>query len=161
MARQLGKLTTLSVRNAKTKGLYGDGGGLFLQVGATGGKSWVFRWKQDGKQRVMGLGPVQTLSFAEARDKALACRKLRLGGIDPIEQRRAERAEQRLAAAKGISFRECADAYIAAHRAGWRNEKHAAQWPTTLAAYVYPAFGDLAVQAIDTGLVMRARADLD
>ena len=82
MARQLGKLTTLSVRNAKTKGLYGDGGGLFLQVGATGGKSWVFRWKQDGKQRVMGLGPVHTLSLAEARDKALACRKLRLGGID-------------------------------------------------------------------------------
>jgi integrase len=143
------------VRNAKHKGLCGDGGGLFLQVGASGGKSWIFRWKEAGKMRVMGLGPVHTVSLAEARDKALACRKLRLEGIDPIEQRREKRAEDRLAAAKGISFRECAEGYIAAHRAGWRNDKHAAQWPSTLAAYVYPMFSDLAVQAIDTGLVMR------
>jgi integrase len=154
-ARQLGKLTTLTVRNAKHKGLCGDGGGLFLQVGASGGKSWIFRWKEAGKMRVMGLGPVHTVSLAEARDKALACRKLRLEGIDPIEQRREKRAEERLAAAKGIRFCECAEGYIAAHRAGWRNDKHAAQWPSTLTAYVYPVFGDLAVQAVDTGLVMR------
>jgi integrase len=154
--RQLGKLTTIRVRNAKARGLYGDGGGLFLQVGATGGKSWIFRWKQAGKFRLMGLGPLHTVSLAEARDLALACRKLRLQGIDPIEHRRAQRADQQLAAAKGITFRQCAEGYIAAHRAGWRNEKHAAQWPSTLEAYAYPVFGNLSVQAIDTGLVMKA-----
>src|SRR5437868_14205446 len=101
-ARQLGKLTTLTVRNAKSKGLYGDGGGLFLQVGATGGKSWVFRWKQVGKVRLMGFGPVHTVSLAEARDLALACRKLRLQGIEPSENRRARRTDQPFAADKGI-----------------------------------------------------------
>src|SRR2546429_7432308 len=112
MARQLGKLTTLSVRNAKTKGLHGDGGGLFLQIGVNGGKSWIFRWKHAGKMRLMGLGPVHTISLAEARDKALACRKLRLEGVDPIEERRARRAGQQLEAAKAITFRECAEGYI-------------------------------------------------
>jgi integrase len=55
-----------------------------------------------------------------------------------------------------MTFREGAETYIAAHKAGWKNPKHAAQWPATLATYVYPVFGDLPVQAIDTGLVMKA-----
>ena len=104
----------------------------------------------------MGLGPVHTVSLAEAREKALACRKLRLDGIDPIEQRRAERAGNGSTAAKAMTLPSMRRAYIAAHRAGWRNAKHAAQWPTTLATYVYPVFGDLPVQAIDAGLVMKA-----
>ena len=87
-ARAIGKLTTIQVRQAKARGLYGDGGGLFLQISASGAKSWVFRYKQAGRLRVMGLGPIHTVSLAEAREKALACRKARLDGIDPIEQRR-------------------------------------------------------------------------
>jgi Arm DNA-binding domain len=120
MARQLGKLTTISVRNAKRRGLYGDGGGLFLQVSSGGSQSWVFRWKKSGKFRVMGLGPVHTVTLVEAREKALACRKLRLEGIDPIEERRARRAQAQLDAAKAMTFRQCAEAYIASHRLGWR-----------------------------------------
>jgi hypothetical protein len=46
-------------------------------------------------------------------------------------------------------------AFIAAHRAGWTNIKHARQWPATLTTYAYPIFGDLPVQAVDTPLVMR------
>ncbi|HJZ15646.1 MAG TPA: Arm DNA-binding domain-containing protein, partial [Stellaceae bacterium] len=86
-ARLIGKLTTVSVRQARRRGLYGDGGGLFLQVSPNGAKSWVFRFKKDGRLRVMGLGPVHTISLAEARDRARECRKLRLDGIDPIEER--------------------------------------------------------------------------
>jgi integrase len=54
-----------------------------------------------------------------------------------------------------MTFRQCAEAYIAAHEMAWKNPKHAAQWPSTLGAYVYPVFGDLPVQAIDVGLVMK------
>jgi len=86
----------------------------------------------------MGLGPAHTITLAEARDRARECRKLRLDGIDPIEARRAERAQAKLDAAKAVTFAECADAYITAHKAGWRNPKHAAQWPATLATYVNP-----------------------
>jgi integrase len=153
--RLIGKLTSLSVRQARRRGLYGDGGGLFLQVSESGAKSWVFRFKEADRLRVMGLGPAHTITLAEARDRARECRKLRLDGIDPIEARRAERAQAKLDAAKAVTFAECADAYITAHKAGWRNPKHAAQWPATLATYVNPTFGVLPVQAIDTALVTR------
>jgi integrase len=55
-----------------------------------------------------------------------------------------------------MTFRQCAEAYIKAQATGWKNPKHAAQWPSTLGAYVYPIFGALAVQAVDVGLVMKA-----
>ena len=55
-----------------------------------------------------------------------------------------------------MTFDQCADAYLAAHRAGWRNAKHAAQWSSTLATYVSPIFGNLPVQAIDVALVTKA-----
>jgi integrase len=60
-----------------------------------------------------------------------------------------------LEAAKAVTFRACAESYIAAHRAGWRNAKHGAQWGATLETYAYPVFGDLPVQAVDTGMVVK------
>ncbi|SDA25082.1 Integrase [Methylobacterium sp. UNC378MF] len=152
----LGKLTALGVAKLKAPGMYGDGGGLWLQVSGKGGKSWVFRYTLRGKSREMGLGPVSTFSLAEARDKALTCRKLCYEGIDPIEMRRGQRQEAAVEAAKAITFRTCAEGYIESHKAGWRNDKHAAQWTATLATYAYPAFGDLSVQAVDTDLVLKA-----
>jgi integrase len=103
----------------------------------------------------MGLGPFALYGLAEARAKALDARRKRHEGIDPIDVRRAERARQRLDAAKSISFKECAEAYIASHKAGWRNEKHKYQWPATLNSYAYPIIGPLPVQAVDTGLVLK------
>jgi integrase len=156
VARGIGKLTALAVDKAKGRGYYGDGGGLFLQVSAAGTKSWVFRFKEAGKLREMGLGATHTIGLAEAREKARGCRRMRLDGIDPIAARKAARSQVRLDAAKAMTFQECAERYIASHKAGWRNPKHAAQWPSTLGAYVYPIFGALPVQAVDVGLVMRA-----
>jgi integrase len=156
MARTIGKLTALAITQAKRHGYYGDGGGLLLQVSAGGAKSWVFRFKESGRLREMGLGPTHTVSLAEARQKALECRKARLDGRDPIQARQAGRMAARLDAAKAITFRDCAERYITAHKSGWKNDKHAAQWPATLATYVYPVFGSLSVQAIDVGLVMKA-----
>jgi integrase len=69
--------------------------------------------------------------------------------------RRAERAQQRLDAAKAITFKECAESYIASHRAGWRNDKHKYQWSATLSTYVYPAIGTLPVQTVNTALVLK------
>jgi integrase len=104
----------------------------------------------------MGLGSASIVSLAEARDKAMRYRKMLLDDRDPIEERRAARAQRRLETAKAMTFRQCAEAYIAAHAPAWKNSKHAAQWPATLGMYVYPVFGDLSVQAIDVGLVMKA-----
>ena len=58
--------------------------------------------------------------------------------------------------AKAITFQQCAEEYVAQNKAGWKNEKHTEQWGNTLAAYAYPHFGSLPVQAVDTPLVQRA-----
>ncbi len=158
MARA-GKLTTMKVAaitRAAKPGYTGDGGGLYLQISKYGTPSWAFRYRVSGRLREAGLGSLDTWSLAEARERARRFRQLRGEGLDPIEERRAERQKAKLDAAKAMTFRQCADAYIAAHSAGWRNPKHAAQWPSTLQTYVYPVMGDLPVQAVDTGLVMKA-----
>jgi len=104
----------------------------------------------------MGLGPLHTVSLAEARTKARECRQLRLSGIDPLEARKAEKTAAQIRAATVVTFKQCAERYIAAHKAGWGNVRHLDQWKRSLAAYVYPFFGELPVQAIDVGLVMKA-----
>jgi integrase len=149
-------MSALSVTRATGKGMYADGGGLYLQVTATGAKSWIFRYMLHGRAREMGLGPLHTVSLAEARIKATECRRMRLEGIDPIDARHGQRNQARLEAAKAMTFDQCATAYIEAHRAGWKNAKHGDQWKNTLATYPGPVFGSLPVQAVDTGLVMKA-----
>jgi integrase len=108
-----------------------------------------------GRAREMGLGSLTAISLSDARSKAGDCRKLRQEGVDPIEARNAVRVQAALDVAKTITFKAAAATYIAAHRAGWRNEKHAAQWTATLETYAYPTIGDVSVQAIDTGLVLK------
>jgi integrase len=154
MARNIGNLSAVALPKLKP-GMHGDGGGLYLQVTKGGGRTWIFRFMLDRRAREMGLGPLHIVPLAEAREKARECRKLRHEGVDPIEARKAKRAEERLAAATAMTFQECAERYIEAHRAGWRNPKHAAQWPSTLTTYVYPVFGSLPVQAVDVGLVSK------
>lgn len=159
------KLSAAFIRNASEPGLYADGHGLYLQVSSFETKAWVFRYMLDGVARKMGLGPIHTVSLAEARKRAAEARLRVLDGVDPIEDKRAKRARAKLEAAKAITFKECADKYIEANRAGWKNEKHAAQWDaafneTKRGKRIYPAataaINDLSVSAIDTGLVLKA-----
>jgi Arm DNA-binding domain len=158
MAHNIHRLSPAAVKHAKP-GMHCDGGGLYLQavVGAGGvvRKSWLFRFAENGRERQMGLGSLDSVSLAQARDKAAECRRLRQEGIDPIEARNSQRASMAAETAKTMTFDQCAAGYIAAHRSGWRNTKHAAQWQNTLATYVSPIFGKLSVQAIDVGLVIK------
>jgi integrase len=155
----INRLSPAKVRHAKP-GMHHDGGGLYLQVtvGTNGGlhRSWIFRFAVNGRDRQMGLGPLDIVGLAEARERAVDARRQRERGIDPLEARNAQRTQERLAGARVMTFDQCRDAYLAAHRAGWRNTKHASQWINTLSAYVSPIFGQLSVRAIDTALVMKA-----
>ena len=161
MGRQINRLTALRVEKQRKTGLYPDGNGVYLQVtlGADGSprKSWLFRFRMQGRrERKMGLGAFPDVSLQEARDKASSARKFCKDGIDPVESRKAERAKAKLTDARSMTFNQCAKAYITAHRAGWRNVKHAAQWTSTLETYAGPIFGTLPVQTIDVGLVTKA-----
>ncbi len=148
------KLNGLTIKKLTKPGRYGDGGGLWLQVRDAEHRSWLLRYKRNGRARQMGLGPFELVSLAEAREAALDARRLLLKGIDPIDQREAARAAEK-AAIPSLSFQDVAAKYIAAHEASWRNPIHRAQWRSTLEAYVYPKFGSRPVDRIETGDVMK------
>jgi integrase len=155
MARGEGKLTARTVAALTAPGLYGDGGGLYLQVSNSGTKSWILRYQLDGRRRDLGLGALATVSLADARTAAREARAKAKTGTDPIEVKRTERQAKALEAAKALTFRAAGEAYIASHSPSWRNAKHRAQWSSTLATYAFPVFGNLDVADIDQGLVLR------
>ena len=155
MARVTHRLTAIEVANLASKGLYPDGDGLYLRVTATGTKSWIYRYSAGGRLRDMGLGPLASVPLAKARKFAVECRQQRIEGRDPVQARVAQRAAQKLAAARATTFKECADQLVASHEAGWRNAKHRHQWRNTLNRYVYPLLGHLPVGDVDTTLVLK------
>jgi len=157
MARQRDRLTALKVSKLKASGFYADGGGLYLQVKAAGGRSWVFRYRIGGRKtpRDMGLGSAADVSLADAREKADAYRDALRAGIDPIDARKRADAAAALDAAKAISFQDCATAFIASQKDGWRNSKHAGQWTATLEAYAFPTMGKLPVADIGIEHVLK------
>lgn len=157
MAKGIGKLSALKVTKETKPGYYGDGGGLWFQVSKSGTKSWVFRFKSPvtGKAREMGMGSINTYSLSEARSRATDVRKILDAGRDPISERDAERQRVKLATAKAMTFKQCADAYIEVHRAGWKNPKHVKQWESTVATYASPVIGSLPVASVDMPLVLK------
>ena len=128
MARTLQKLTDIKARSERLKpGRHSDGGGLYLNVTASGTKSWLFMWVSGGgRRREMGLGSYRSVSLSSARLKAAECRAVVAAGGDPIATR-AKLAEP--------TFGECADAFLAYMESSWRNEKHRQQWRMTLSVY--------------------------
>ena len=150
-------LTALTVSRTKAKGLYLDGGGLYLQVAASGQRSWIFRFRMGGRTtaRDMGLGSLTNVSLSEARVKAAAARKQLSDGIDPIEAKREAQTRTALEKASAMTFEDAAQAYIAAHSQSWRNLKHREQWPNTLRDYVYPVVGRLPVAAVNVSHIVR------
>lgn len=168
MAREINKLEPLEVERKRKPGYYADGNGLYLQVtkSKAGGvtKSWVLRYFLKGRtvsktgkptSREMGLGSLSVFTLAQARERARKFRALLADGIDPIQAREDEARATALEQARALTFDECAAAYIEAHKAGWKNAKHAAQWGSTLNTYASPVFGSLPIQTIDTTLVRR------
>jgi integrase len=157
MPRRAKGLSAAKVVKARP-GRYGDGVGLYLLVRSPEAKYWIFRYVKAGRVREMGLGPASgraAVSLADARRKARILHDLHRDGRDPLEERNAGRALQAAEAAKSVTFTGAADRYIAAHQAGWRNAKHAAQWTNTLRTYATPVLGFLPVQSIDTGLILK------
>jgi integrase len=149
----MSKLNAARMRTLTKPGTYGDGAGLYLQVRGPANRSWLYRFKLHRKSHLMGLGTVGDVSLAEARDAAAAARKLVRQGINPIDQRRAARADS--AAQASLTFTQMANAYIASHERSWRNAKHRQQWRSTLDTYADSILGKLPVSQVKVGDVMR------
>jgi integrase len=157
-----GKLAAIALKRLGD-GWHADGGNLYLFVRGTS-RTWVFRYTApNGRRRNMGLGSLDAISLARARELAKQYRattKDKQTPCDPIAIAQEEKSKRQETVAKKISFRQCAEAYIKANRAGWKNAKHVQQWENTLEKYAYPTLGELAVSAIDTSLVTKCLVDI-
>lgn len=126
MARGSSKLTDTAARSASLKpGRHSDGGSLYLNVSASGSKSWLFMWVVAGKRREMGLGAYPAIGLAKARKLAADCRDAVAAGRDPIAEKKIEEQTE-------PTFGECADDLIKSMAGSWRNAKHREQWMMTL-----------------------------
>lgn len=124
MAREMNRLPPRAAATITEPGRYADGGGLYLVVGQGQSRKWVFRFKWHGRLVDMGLGAATSVTLAKARERAGDARKLLVDGINPLE---AKRADQEVP-----TFGEMADRLVSDLGPQWRNEKHRAQWKTTL-----------------------------
>lgn len=147
------KLTAVSIRAVKDPGRYADGNGLYLIVDPSGAKRWVLRIIVQGKRRDIGLGGLSVTTLAEARETALEYRKIARNGGDPVAIRRQTRVIV-------PTFEAAARTVHAEHSASWANAKHADQWINTLTTYVFPKFGELPVDRINTPEILGAQAPI-
>jgi integrase len=147
----------LTIDRLTTAGLHSDAEvkGLYLQITKTGTKSWIFRFMRNRKVRSMGLGPYPVVKLAEARNKALAARKLLLDGKDPILVRNEDRTKLKIEQAKQVTFQEFALKFIEDRKSGWKNPRYAEQWKRSLERYVFPFFGETPISLVDVSAVMQ------
>jgi len=145
-------LSALEINRLTTPGLHAVGtvAGLGLLVKPNGARSWVLRTMVGQRRAEIGLGGFPTVSRAQAIDYAREALQEIRAGIDPAAARRANRTTIEW------TFQKTAEAYIEAHRASWKNPKHAQQWDSTLAAYAYPKFGTKHVRDITKADVLSA-----
>jgi integrase len=152
MPRLAKPLTALEVKRLSAPGMHAVGtvAGLCLVVKPTGARSWVLRTMVGARRAEIGLGGFPTVTLAQAHEAARDLLQKIKAGVDPASERRTKQSTAQW------TFRRCAETYIADHRAGWRNAKHAAQWESTLQTYVYPRFGDKHVRDIAKADVLAA-----
>jgi len=157
MAKQTQRLTAREVECKTAPGRYPDGDGLYLQVMNATSKSWLYRYQLNGKQRWLGLGSAcaGAHTLAEARAARDTMREQVRRKIDPVQAKRQDAIDRKLAAAKSITFRDAAVQCVSTMRPEWSNLKHANQWDATLRTYAYPEIGNLPVADIDTAAVLK------
>ncbi|SFV38701.1 tyrosine-type recombinase/integrase [Hyphomicrobium facile] len=156
MPKATHRLTAIKAANTKAVGMHPDGAGLYLKVDKCGSRSWVFRYMRERKPRYLGLGSAASVSLATARSLASDARRQLDLGQDPIEAKRLAEKEVAADKARSMTFKECAEAYMAAHEPSWKNAKHCEQWHSTLRRYLYPKFGGIAVSSVTTVIVLDA-----
>ena len=149
-------LSALEIKRLTQPGLHAVGtvSGLRLLVKDSGARSWVLRTMIGTRRAELGLGGYPTVSLSQAIDYAREALQQIRSGSDPAAERRAKRQTVEW------TFERTANAYIEAHRPGWKNDKHAAQWESTLKAYAYPMFGKKHVRDISKADVLAAIAPI-
>jgi integrase len=147
VAKRINRLNARLIATIAKPGRHADGGGLYLYVDSSGAKRWVFRFRFDSKRRDMGLGGLDSVPLALARERAAEARKTVALGLDPIAGRKTSAATP--------TFGKFADEFVETKGSGWRSMRHKAQWRMTLTKYAAPLRGKT-VDAIKTEDVLEA-----
>jgi integrase len=157
MPKKAKELSALAVSRLRTPGYHAVGGvaGLYLQFVSINARSWILRTIIGGKRREIGLGGFPDTPLADAKIKARKTKDAIEAGADPIREKREARRKLAAEREKAVTFKVAATAYIAAHEAGWKNAKHAAQWTSTLEHYAYPIVGDVLVRDIALSHILK------
>ncbi len=142
-------LSPIQVRNLKAPGRYADGNGLYLIVDPSGAKRWILRTVVNSKRRDIGLGGLNIVSLATAREDAARLRKIARDGGDPLAERRAAKRPT-------LTFKAAAEQVHVAHTPSWSDAKHADQWINTLTSYVFPVFGNKPIDQVESADVIKA-----
>ena len=145
------QLTAIQVQRLTEPGMHAVGTvpGLYLRVKPDSlTKQWKLRTIIGGRRGDVGLGGYPAVTLAQAIEKARQTKDLIASGTDPRQQRRQAKAHIEW------TFDRCAAEYIKLHRASWKNEKHAAQWESTLASYASPVMGSKHVRDVAVGDVL-------
>jgi integrase len=138
-------LTDTEIRKAKAKGKayrMGDGGGLYLFVTAPGGKLWRWKYRFEGREKLMSFGSYPDVSLSLARERHVEARKLLASGTDPMAERKAEKA------AAENSFQSIARAWWE-HWQDGKNLRHAVQVKRRMEADILPYLGARPIAAIE------------
>ena len=150
------RLTARQVSSYNKPGLYTDGGGLYLRVTASGNtvtKSWVFRYMLGGKATARGLGPVHTVSLAEAREAALQHRKTKFAGQHVALRAAVVAGHAPISTIKIPTFAELAESFISGMEPGWRDPAQGPAMRSRLARLA-GSLGDMPVSAIETDHIL-------
>ena len=144
MTRYRKRLSAAFVRTVEQPGLYWDEHGLILRVKPSGYKQWIQRLFIHGKRRELGLGSLRLVTLAQARERAIANRRLARSGGNPLASRRQSVP----------TFEQAGAKVFAMHRPNWKSAKQAAQWTASMRGYVYPKLGRMRVDGIRTADVL-------
>jgi integrase len=141
------RLTAVSFRAKQSPGRYADGNGLYLVVDPSGAKRWIWRGVIHGKRSDLGLGSLQYVSLAQAREQAQTCR---------YEARKGKNPKTARAQAKRVvpTFKAAATTVHTDRRATFKNDQHAAWWLQSLANDVFPKIGQKPIDTIDAADIL-------
>lgn len=145
------------VASLKTPGRYAVGGvvGLYLEVSQSGYRSWVFRFKTEGRRKDMSLGSYPLVGLADARLLASEKRGLIAKGVDPLQVRHQAKLDAKLCQTTEKTFDWCAQEYIKSKKSEWKNPKHIQQWGNTLKTHASQFIGSMHVSKIEVQHVLQ------
>jgi integrase len=136
-----------SCPEGKTRLRLPDSGGLYLEVAPNGSKRWFAKYRFEGKEKRLALGHYPDVTLKAAREGRDQARKVRAGGTDPVQKRKADNVTR--AASNAVTYESAAREFHGVKVAGW-SDGHGVKWLRMNELYLFPHIGSLPLSSIKT-----------